>query len=72
VDASLGETSEAYEVDIMQGATVKRTLTATTPSVLYTSAMQVTDFGSVQPSVTVKIYQLSSVVGRGYPLEATL
>jgi hypothetical protein len=72
VDASLGETSEAYEVDIMQGATVKRTLTATTPSVLYTSAMQVTDFGSVQSSVTVKIYQMSSVVGRGYPLEATL
>jgi len=72
VDASLGETSEAYEVDIMDGATVKRTLTASTPSVLYTSAMQITDFGSNQPSVTVKIYQLSSVVGRGYPLEATL
>ncbi len=72
VDASLGETSEAYEVDIMDGATVKRTITATTPSVLYTSAMQVTDFGSAQASVSVKIYQLSSVVGRGYPLEATL
>lgn len=72
VDASLGETSEAYEVDIMSGSTVKRTLTASTPSVLYTSAMQITDFGSNQPAVTVKIYQLSSVVGRGYPLEATL
>jgi hypothetical protein len=72
VDASLGETTEAYEVDIMQGSVVKRTLTATTPSVLYTSAMQITDFGSNQSAVTVKIYQLSSVVGRGYPLEATL
>jgi hypothetical protein len=72
VDASLGETSEAYEVDIMQGATVKRTLAATTPSVLYTSAMQVADFGSNQASVVVNIYQLSSVVGRGYPLGATL
>lgn len=72
VDASLGEASQAYEVDIMQGATVKRTLTATTPSVLYTSAMQVTDFGSTQSSVTVNIYQLSAVVGRGYKLEATL
>jgi hypothetical protein len=72
VDASLGETTEAYEVDIMQGVAVKRTLTATTPTVLYTSAMQVTDFGSNQASVAVKIYQLSSVVGRGYPLEATL
>lgn len=72
VDASLGEASQAYEVDIMQGATVKRTLTATTPSVLYTNAMQVTDFGSPQASVTVNIYQLSAVVGRGYKLEATL
>ena len=72
VDASLGEASESYEVDIMQGATVKRTITATTPSVLYTSAMQVTDFGSPQASVTVNIYQLSAVVGRGYKLEATL
>lgn len=72
VDASLGETIEAYEVDIMQGATVKRTLTATTPSVLYTSAQQVTDFGSPQASVTVNIYQLSPVVGRGFPLGATL
>lgn len=72
VDASLGEATESYEVDIMDGATVKRTITATTPSVLYTSAMQVTDFGSPQTSVTVNIYQLSAVVGRGYKLEATL
>jgi hypothetical protein len=72
VDASLGETVQAYEVDIMQGAVVKRTLAASTPSVLYTSAMQVTDFGSNQSSVAVNIYQLSSVVGRGYSLGATL
>lgn len=72
VDASLGEASESYEVDIMDGAAVKRTITATTPAVLYTSAMQVTDFGSPQASVTVNIYQLSAVVGRGYKLEATL
>jgi len=72
VDASIGEASQAYEIDIMSGATVKRTLSAITPSVLYTSAMQVTDFGSPQASVTVNIYQLSAVVGRGYKLEATL
>lgn len=72
VDASLGEAAESYEVDIMQGATVKRTLTTTTPIVLYTSAMQVIDFGSTQSSVTVNIYQLSAVVGKGYKLEATL
>ncbi len=72
VDASLGESVQAYEVDIMSGATVNRTLSASTPSVLYTSAMQVIDFGSPQASVTVNIYQLSAIVGRGYKLEATL
>ena len=72
VDASLGEATQAYEVDVMDGSTVKRTLSAVTPSVLYTSAMQVADFGSAQSSVTVNIYQLSAVVGRGYKLEATL
>jgi hypothetical protein len=72
VDASLGETLQAYEVDIMQGAVVKRTLESSAPSVLYTSAQQITDFGSNQASVVVNIYQLSSVVGRGYPLGATL
>jgi hypothetical protein len=71
VDASLGETSEAYEIDVMSGGTVKRTLTSSTQSVIYTAANQVTDFGSTQASITLCIYQLSSVVGRGYPLEAT-
>ncbi len=72
VDASIGETTEAYSIDVMNGSTVVRTLTATTPSAAYSSADQTTDFGSPQSSVTVRIYQLSSVVGRGYVLEATL
>lgn len=72
VDASLGETTESYEVDVMNGSTVVRTLTSTTQSVVYSAANQTTDFGSPQASVTVRIYQLSSVVGRGQPLEVTV
>jgi hypothetical protein len=72
IDAPLGETTESYEVDIMSGATVKRTLTSSTQSVTYTSAQQVTDFGSAQSTVSVRVYQLSSVTGRGYPGVATL
>jgi len=72
VVAPVGETVEAYEIDIMDGADVKRTITSSIPSATYTSAEQIADFGSNQSAVTVKIYQLSSVVGRGYPLEATL
>lgn len=75
VDARLGETSESYEIDIYADgtyATLKRTLTATTPTVAYTSAQQVTDFGSNQATLYVKVYQLSATVGRGYPLTTSI
>jgi hypothetical protein len=71
VDAELGEASESYEIDIFSDntyATLKRTLTATSPIVAYTSAQQVADFGGNQSTLYLKIYQLSATVGRGYPL----
>jgi hypothetical protein len=68
----LGETTEGYEVEIYTSntyLTLKRTITSlSTPTLTYTSAQQVTDFGSNQATVYFKIYQLSSVVGRGYAL----
>jgi hypothetical protein len=72
VDIPLGEESERYEVEIYSGLTLKRTLTATSPTVAYSAANQVTDFGSAQSSVSVKVYQLSAVVGRGYPAIASV
>lgn len=68
----LGESSESWEIDIMNGSTVVRTLTATSATVVYSEANQITDFGSAQASLTIRIYQMSSVVGRGYKLEATI
>lgn len=72
VVAPIGETSEAYEIDVMSGATVKRTISVTSPAWTYSAADQATDFGSAQSSITFRIYQLSGTVGRGYVLEATL
>lgn len=72
VPAPVGEASEAYEVDVMSGSAVKRTITSSTPAVTYTAADQATDFGSAQASITLRIYQISATVGRGYPLEVTL
>ena len=71
-DVDLSELSEAYEVDILSGSTIVRTLSSATPTVSYSAANQTTDFGSVQSSVNVKIYQLSSYVGRGYGATATI
>jgi hypothetical protein len=72
VDAPIGEASESYELDVMNGSTVVRTLTATTNSKQYTAAQQTTDFGSPQASIAVNLYQLSDRIGRGYAASATL
>ena len=70
----LGETSESYSIEIYSDNTytvLKRTLTATTNSVTYTLAQQTTDFGSGQSIIYAKVYQVSSVIGRGYALTAS-
>lgn len=72
-DIQLGETSELYEVDVINGAgNLMRTITATTVSATYSAANQTTDFGSAQASVRFRIYQISQSVGRGRVLDVTL
>ena len=70
----LGETSEAYEIDILSGpgGAVKRTLTATSPNVVYANADILADFGVVPSSLTVTVFQISAVAGRGFPRTVTL
>ncbi len=71
----LGESSESYEVDIMDGATVLRTLSASTPSVVYTGAQQTEDFGALLgpgDNLDVRIAQVSLSYGRGTITEQTL
>jgi hypothetical protein len=68
-DVPLGEDAERYEVEILDGGDVVRTLTVTTPSVVYTTAQQTTDFGSPQTSYVVRVYQLGASYGRGQARE---
>lgn len=72
LEVPLAEDSERYEVDILDGATVKRTLASGTPTVLYSAADQAIDFGSPQASVRVRVCQLSATYGRGSSREATV
>jgi len=75
VDAALGEASEAYQIDIYTDgtyATVKRTISTTEPSAAYTAADQTADFGSTQATLYLKIYQISAIIGRGYPLTQSI
>jgi hypothetical protein len=50
-EVPLAEENESYEVDILDGSTVVRTLAASTPSVVYTAAEQTIDFARRRPPV---------------------
>lgn len=71
-DVPLGEDVEAYIVDVMDGAIVKRSMAAATPFVLYASADEIADFGAARSSHQVRIRQVSRVLGPGKPLLGTL
>jgi len=77
-DVRLKEEKEEYEVDILDSdGNVIRTLSISgedsdQDGVTYTASQQEEDFGSVQSSVSVVVYQLSSTVGRGYGRPATV
>jgi GTA TIM-barrel-like domain/Putative phage tail protein len=66
----LAEDAESYEVDVLDGETVVRTLANATPAVTYTAADQISDFGSEQPAYDIRVYQLSGSYGRGTPRAA--
>ena len=75
VEVALGETTEAYDVEIWtvnwnpQTNVVgdRRRLNGD----LY-QRQQVADFGANQPTLTLRIYQLSAAVGRGTALSTTI
>jgi hypothetical protein len=72
LDVPLGEEREAYEVDILSGTTVVRTLSSAVPSVVYSAADELADFGAPQASLAVAVYQISTTIGRGTPAQAIL
>ena len=71
-EVPLAEDAERYEVDILDGSDVVRTLASATPAVTYSAAAQSADFGAPQPSYDIRVYQLSAAYGRGTPRPAVV
>jgi hypothetical protein len=71
-EVPLGEAVERYEIDILEGTTVKRVLSSTTAQVLYASADEIADFGAPIAAISLRVVQMSALVGRGYPAEAVV
>jgi len=64
----LGEETELYRIEVLDGSTVVRTEEVTAPSFLYTTAMQAADFPSGTPDpLTVRVRQYSASYGWGVP-----
>lgn len=75
LEVPVGEELEVYEVEILDGATVKRVLSTATTSAVYTAAQQATDWGATLgpgDTLDIRIFQLSALVGRGAPKTVTL
>lgn len=72
VEVPLGETSEAYRVEILSGAAVVRAFTVGTPALTYAAADEIADFGAAQPFLDLRIAQLSPAAGPGAALETTV
>lgn len=70
--APMSEATEAYSIDILDGTDVLRTITATSETATYSAADQTSDGLTPGDPVSAVVYQLSAIVGRGYPLEATV
>ena len=67
VEVPLAEKCEKYDVEIYKNEEIVRTINVNDKThCVYTITEQISDFGIQQSNLTVKIYQLSAMVGRGY------
>lgn len=72
-DVPLNEESERYQLDVMNGSSIVRTIEAIgTSTWTYSAAEQTADGLTPGDPVSVVAFQLSAIVGRGYPYEATV
>jgi hypothetical protein len=67
----LGEEIEEYNVQILDGAAVVRTMRVSSPSALYLVAQQTADFGGLPASLAWRVAQVSRVLGPGASTEIT-
>ncbi len=71
-DVPMSEATEAYDLEILNGTVVVRTVSGlTAPIFTYTAAMQSADFGGPVSSLSIRLYQIGAL-GRGVPLAQTL
>ncbi|WP_127090123.1 baseplate multidomain protein megatron [Aquabacter cavernae] len=71
LDAPLGEALEAYRVEILDGASVRRDFEVSTPTLTYAASQEVADFGTPRTALAFRVAQLSAAIGPGAWATAT-
>ncbi len=71
-EVPLNEETEAYAVDVLSGAVVKRRLKVTSPAALYAAADEIADFGTAQARLLIRVSQTSLAAGDGQTAEQLL
>jgi hypothetical protein len=69
-EVPLGEEAEAYLVEVLDGAAVKRSAETSSASWLYPAAAETADFGGPRAAHVMRIRQISRAAGPGHALEA--
>jgi hypothetical protein len=72
VEIPLGEESESYRLEIMDGAAVRRAVEVTNPSYRYAASDIATDFGMAPSAYDLRVAQVSASFGRGATLAGTV
>jgi len=71
-DVPMSEAIENYDLEILSGPAVVRTISnLTSPAFTYTAVMQAADFGGAVISLSVRLHQIGAL-GRGVPATQTL
>jgi hypothetical protein len=68
-EVPLDEDVEAYQIEVLDGGDVVRTMGASAPEVLYANAMEMTDFGAPQAAIAFRVRQRGSKVALGIAAE---
>ncbi len=71
-EVPLGETSELYRIEILDGAIVVRSADVTEPTYTYAPADQTADFGERPDPVSFRVAQIAPGFGPGVPYEVTV
>ncbi|MDB5553091.1 MAG: transfer agent orfg15, like protein, partial [Rhizobium sp.] len=71
-EIALDEDGEAYQVEILDGGVPIRVISAGAPSFLYTSAMEIADFGGGQTAINFRVRQKGGKVALGIPAEVNI